>query len=225
MISAELEHRDYVGYYTIARQFSHLKFHGNENIVQTLNDISDIIEDGQSIKNEVKINCLKEASHENDQKIALLQQEVKDLRKRLIKMLLVKDIRTKSKQLRNEISQLQNINQNIYYLIQKIDEQDNQWSRRYTNVHTLNREYKEILSKLGFSLKSAYHNERTEIDHEIYEFSGNEEKLLKDAKNLLNVMTQDLEKRCAAIEINYRKKLAEGNLPCANGFDEVLYRI
>jgi hypothetical protein len=50
MISAELEHRDYVGFYTIARQFSRLEFYGNENVVQTLNEISELVKDSQSRK-------------------------------------------------------------------------------------------------------------------------------------------------------------------------------
>ena len=220
MISAELEHRDYVDSYTIAIQFSHLRFHGNEDVVSTLNDIALLIEVSQAKKNNIKITCLKEKYDKNNENISLFQQEFKDLRKRLIKMLLYKDYRIKWKQLRKEISELQIMNEKIHYQIQKIDEIDNQWNGRYHNVYTLNREYKKVLSKLGFSLKSAYNNKRTDIDHEIYEFSGNEQELLKDAKILLNKITQDLEEKCSAIEINYKKKLAEGNLPDANGYYE-----
>lgn len=225
MISAELEHRDYVGSYTIAKQFSRLRFHGNEDVVQTLNDVAKLIEKRQAKKNNIKITCLTETYDKNNENISLLQQEYKDLRTRLIKMLLYKDYRTKCKQLRKEIDQLRIMNEKIHYLIQKIEEKDNQWNRRYHNAYTLNSEYKEILSKLGFSLKSAYNNERTDIDHEIYEFLGNEQQLLKDSKILLNEITQDLEERCSAIEINYRKELSEGNLPDANGYYEIKHNI
>ena len=73
MISAELKHRDYVDYYTIACQFSRLEFYGNENVVQTLKEISELVQNSQSRKNKVKINCLKESYNENKQKIAQLE--------------------------------------------------------------------------------------------------------------------------------------------------------
>ena len=225
MITAELKHRDYVGYREIAQQFSSLNFYGNPSVIQPLNELSKLIEDSQNIKNKVKIKCLAAKKDDNNAKITLLAGQLRDVRKRLIASLLLKDTRAKIAQIKNEIQRLEEMNEKIYALIHKIEDLDNQYNRNYSNVHTLNREYKNLLTELGFSPKCSHHNDRTRVDHETYEFSGIDQQLFANANKKLEAYKVDLENRCEAIEANFTKQLLQNEIPYANSsFDEKVFK-
>ena len=66
LISAELEHRDYVGSHIIARQFSTLRFYANSNVVGILNELSDLIDYRQKTINKIRINCLEGSQSKNN---------------------------------------------------------------------------------------------------------------------------------------------------------------
>jgi hypothetical protein len=103
MITAELQHRDYIGYKDIASQFSSLSFYGNPSVIQPLNELSGLMKDSQKIKNNVKIKCLNAKKDDNIAKITLLSGQLRDLKKRLLTNLLVKDARIRINQIKDEI--------------------------------------------------------------------------------------------------------------------------
>ena len=224
MITAELSHRDHVGAYTIAKTFADLKFNGQEDVVKPLNRLAKLIEKKKYRKNQLKIEILTTAKENNYKEIEHLNAELKDLknlRNRLIAMLSHENSHSRIKQVKAELEQLEETNYRIYCLIQKIRKLDNQWESSYSNYEEL-QAFRNLLAELGFVPTSSHATKS--LQHEFFKYTGNEETLKQLAIIKLVDEEADLEKRCNNIRINFAKKLANNELPYANGIlDDIVW--
>lgn len=194
MISATLEYRDFVGAWTIAIKFAHIKFNGNEEVAQLLNKLCDLISRERNNEQNSKINYLESKQQSNNEKIEALKNQILNLKNKYQLTIFHKEIYAKIKSMKKEIANLIMANNNIDYALNTYEYLKNK------NVNKLIHKYRDLLAKLGFSCKTSYHKDNNDVDVEIYEYDGDEEKLAQKAQILIDKLNTKLEQERRNIE-------------------------
>lgn len=191
MISAILEYRDYVSSLT----FAHIKFNGNKEVTQLLNKLCDLISSERNNEQNAKINCLKRKQQANNLKIEYLKNEVLKLQNRYLISIFNKEIRTKIKAMKNEVIELIMANNNMDHAINTYN-----YYKNYDDVDELKNKYKDLLAELKFSCKTSYYKDHNDINVAIYEYCGDEKKLVQKVQTLIDKIITKLKHETNVIE-------------------------
>jgi len=199
MITAELKYRDYVPDFTIAIEFARLTFlTSNEEVSSLLKDLEHSIRFKKYEKQKAKIECLNQEIEENNLKISNLEKEIEDIKSKYFITLFHKTIRKQIKNLKYKIDELKFFNGKIYTRIKELEDD------KFYSTFQLLTKYKQLLVDLDFRIKSSYHKSQNDTDIEIYEFDGDENELIKKAKEILKQIQKEIDNRVYEIEHEYR---------------------
>lgn len=209
MVTAKLEYRDIEPDLVFTVKFTHLKFSGNRKLCSMIENLKHQIDFKKYTIVNTKINCLclikrlnrakieqiKEtwsiANNKLTKKINALCEEIAKIKKEKISIFLSKDARAKIKDLKNQIKLLnqecinnkknyrtsinnfENKNANLEYEISNLKED------QFYDTDDEKRNYQNMLAYLNFTERYSHYNSSNVITTEIYEYNGNEEKLIK----------------------------------------------
>jgi hypothetical protein len=115
-----------------------------------------------------------------------------------------KVLRKEIKSLETKIIKLENKISNFNYYINKIQEYGIFYGRSYTREEN----FREMLVKLNFSLKSASSTVifKTTIYKELYECKDEDEVILEKANKMRDDLKKDIENRKEKIRVKYSKE-------------------
>ena len=163
MIQAKLTYRDFVSAWTVAMEFARVEFYGDKAMTEKLSRLANCVEYEKYEMMRSAIGSKKTEYERVKNQIAARQYRIKEIKKDVFYFLKSESME-EFKRLKGEIAVLDNKRCGLGRDIDSMED------NMFYDVRELKSRYANMLSSLGFGVKTIVHDGNHDYDIEVYEF-------------------------------------------------------